>query len=209
VHRVGAGSSLEVGVGGWDELRASVTHPDVPVGVVDDAVMSATEEGEVVQGGGAAVLPFVRWWAWQCRGGRSQPGKVHPLSRSTTERRIWAGMLRDARPMSSPMVTVTCARSPPSSGVATPSRPRPIQVAKPSPWRCSRGRGRLLWWWGVGWCAVRCARRVGRRLRVRGRRRGVAIRCAATPSSTDSTARRGLSRRAGARRGRCAVRFGI
>ena len=49
---------MGVDPGGWDEFRESVVvYADFPGGVVDDAVVAAAQQDEIVEVGGAAVGP--------------------------------------------------------------------------------------------------------------------------------------------------------
>jgi hypothetical protein len=52
-----AGFSIGVDPGGWVELREALDQLDVPARVVDQPVTRPTQQDEVVQTGGAAVLP--------------------------------------------------------------------------------------------------------------------------------------------------------
>ena len=55
---VAAGLLLRVDVGGWDEFGEAVGgDPDLPLAVVDDAVMMSTQEDGVVEVGGSVVEP--------------------------------------------------------------------------------------------------------------------------------------------------------
>jgi hypothetical protein len=73
VVEVAAGSLLGVEGGWWDEVGVLVgAEADLPaaVGVVDESVVVAAEQDEVVQGGGTAVGPGgdvvgvgEAWWA--------------------------------------------------------------------------------------------------------------------------------------------------